>query len=592
MIQSTQRSKAARSCARSCAQKRLVAVLGERAEQVLEPLAAPVWIALDVEEDVARGRRRQPREAAAGGAGQALVQRHVGVTALHLQPRLLAEPGERGGRDAGQRDAGRHVGQLGDPSHPGRLERDRLRARDPGDQREVVVGAAPVAAARPPVAVGAVLDGVGVRRRCALAVGLQGAEEAALDAVGVGLEVARAERARLVRAEHHVHALGRDPLDLPGHRGVEEQLEDHVRLGVRRELGVGRLVGVRPEVRRAAHLEQEVGGPAPVAGHERGLVDDVAAGPHRLGGRLRRAVAGRDLLDVEAALAQLRQVGALVLAPALGHQLGVRARDPLQQDLALGAREVQRRPVLAGEEVVEVARGEQEASAALQHRRHLPGRSGRMRGREPARPGRCTGDMRTPLVLLAIAAVALGPAAAASAKEIDKVKVCGADGCHDVTDRTTMAITDGGPPTGCARRGDAVLPDQGQHEGAEGESIPGWSFVWVPAAELIGLEDGTWTTAAEHDGRRAEAGHARHRAAAGVQARAARADPRGDAGGRVRAGDAARRRRRRAADRRLGAARRGRPRPDRAARARHRVRPRPARRVGPRRVVAPAAGEA
>ena len=70
-----------------------------------------------------------------------------------------------------------------------------------------------------------------------------------------------------------------------------------------------------------------------------------------------------------------------------------------------------------------------------------------MRGREPARRGRCTSDMRTPLVLLALAAVALGPAAAASAKEIDTVKVCGADGCHDVTDRTTMAITDGGPPT-------------------------------------------------------------------------------------------------------------------------------------------------
>jgi len=55
--------------------------------------------------------------------------------------------------------------------------------------------------------------------------------------------------------------------------------------------------------------------------------------------------------------------------------------------------------------------------------------------------------MRTPLLLIAIAAVALGPAAAASAKEISAVKVCGADGCHDVTDQATMAVTDGGPPT-------------------------------------------------------------------------------------------------------------------------------------------------
>jgi hypothetical protein len=49
-------------------------------------------------------------------------------------------------------------------------------------------------------------------------------------------------------------------------------------------------------------------------------------------------------------------VGALVLAPALGDQLRVRARDALQQDLAAGAGEIQGRPVLAGEEVVQVAR--------------------------------------------------------------------------------------------------------------------------------------------------------------------------------------------------------------------------------------------
>jgi hypothetical protein len=116
-----------------------------------------------------------------------------------------------------------------------------------------------------------------------------------------------------------------------------------------------------------------------------------------------------------------------------------------------------------------------------------------MLGREPARPGRCTGDMRTPPVLLAIAAVALGPAAAASAKEIDKVKVCGADGCHDVTDRTTMAITDGGPPTGRPDEATPFYRVKISMKEPGGESIPGWSFIWVPAAELVGQEDGTWT---------------------------------------------------------------------------------------------------
>jgi hypothetical protein len=101
--------------------------------------------------------------------------------------------------------------------------------------------------------------------------------------------------------------------------------------------------------------------------------------------------------------------------------------------------------------------------------------------------------MRTPLVLLAIAAVALGPAAAASAKEIDTVKVCGADGCHDVTDRTTMAITDGGAPTGWPDEATPFYRVKISMKEPGGESIPGWSFLWVPAAELIGQEDGTWT---------------------------------------------------------------------------------------------------
>jgi len=104
--------------------------------------------------------------------------------------------------------------------------------------------------------------------------------------------------------------------------------------------------------------------------------------------------------------------------------------------------------------------------------------------------------MRLPLpqlVLLALAAVALGPAATASAKEIDKVKVCGADGCHDVTDRTTMAITDGGPPTGSPDAATPFYRVKISMKEPGGESIPGWSLVWVPAAELIGQEDGTWT---------------------------------------------------------------------------------------------------
>jgi len=101
--------------------------------------------------------------------------------------------------------------------------------------------------------------------------------------------------------------------------------------------------------------------------------------------------------------------------------------------------------------------------------------------------------MRTPLVLLATAAVALGPAAAASAKEIDKAKVCGVDGCHDVSDQATMAVTDGGPPTAWPDEATPFYRVKVSMKVPEGESVPGWSFLWVPAAQMIKQEDETWT---------------------------------------------------------------------------------------------------
>ena len=171
------------------------------------------------------------------------------------------------------------------------------------------------------------------------------------------------------------------------------------------------------------------------------------------------------------------------------------------------------------------------------------------------------------------------------------MKVCGADGCHDVTDRATMAITDGGPPTAWPDEATPFYRVKISVKVPEGESVPGWSFLWVPAAEMIAVRGRDVDEPAEHDGRRAEAAHARHRAAAGLQARAARADRRPRRRRPRRAGDPARRRRR-PADRRLGAARRGGLGLIAAARARRGVRARPARRVRSGRLVASAAGEA
>jgi hypothetical protein len=100
--------------------------------------------------------------------------------------------------------------------------------------------------------------------------------------------------------------------------------------------------------------------------------------------------------------------------------------------------------------------------------------------------------MRTPIVLLAIAAVALGPAAAASAKEISKVSVCGSDGCHDKTDQATMAVADGGPPTGWPDARSPFYRVKISVKGEDGRTVPGWTFLWVPAAQKVKFEDGTW----------------------------------------------------------------------------------------------------
>ena len=203
-------------------------------------------------------------------------------------------------------------------------------------------------------------------------------------------------------------------------------------------------------------------------------MDHVAAGPHRLDRRLaappRRARSPRRRARARAAAARCarscsRPRSAISSASGRGircSRISPRAR-----------REVQRRPVLAGEEVVEVARGEQEASAALQHRLHHPGGSGRMRAGNRRAAAGVPPTCARPLVLLAAAAVALGPAAAASAKEIASVKVCGADGCHDVTDRATHGRRRRRAAHDAARRAGALLPDQGQDQGRGRREHPG-----------------------------------------------------------------------------------------------------------------------
>jgi hypothetical protein len=106
--------------------------------------------------------------------------------------------------------------------------------------------------------------------------------------------------------------------------------------------------------------------------------------------------------------------------------------------------------------------------------------------------------MRAQIAVLTLTAALALPAAAA-AKEIQSVQACGADGCDDVTNIASPAALDGGgrgnPPAGAApffRFKVAVKA---------GEGRSGWSFLYVPSAQKVRADDGTWmnpTTASLH----------------------------------------------------------------------------------------------
>ena len=179
MMRSISRSKARRSpssensfaasrdqIAREC----LVHV--QQAEQVVEPVVEGVWIALDVEEQVAGRRRRQRCQPA---IDVDLAARWEQELVLALRPRGDPPAGSVPARGRGRarprrlpRAAAPSAAEVaerfegGDAAH---AERPPLAGRDPGDEAQVVVLAPPLRAFGRPAADVAVLDGLRVRRR-------------------------------------------------------------------------------------------------------------------------------------------------------------------------------------------------------------------------------------------------------------------------------------------------------------------------------------------------------------------------------------------------------------------------------------------
>lgn len=133
-------------------------------EQILEALRSDERRAFDVEEDVAGRGLRQARKAAPRLAGPQFVVWLVPDAPLELDARLLAGALVGGGRSAlglaPQRE--RLLGERLKPSDAPALYFAALADREAGDEREVVVFAAPRRAVQPPPADVAVGDGLRV----------------------------------------------------------------------------------------------------------------------------------------------------------------------------------------------------------------------------------------------------------------------------------------------------------------------------------------------------------------------------------------------------------------------------------------------
>ena len=98
--------------------------------------------------------------------------------------------------------------------------------------------------------------------------------------------------------------------------------------------------------------------------------------------------------------------------------------------------------------------------------------------------------MQRTLVLAAVAALALAAAPAASAKEIAKAEVCGADGCSAAAGDDRQVLGHGGasrtPPAAAPFYMVRIAVDTGDGRKER------WEMTAVPERRALRAEDGTW----------------------------------------------------------------------------------------------------
>jgi hypothetical protein len=97
--------------------------------------------------------------------------------------------------------------------------------------------------------------------------------------------------------------------------------------------------------------------------------------------------------------------------------------------------------------------------------------------------------MRTAIVVLALA---LAVPAAAAAKEVTSIDLCGSDGCTRIADHAALRAFEQGSAMAAAAPADpqrSYLLRVRLREG-DAASVHGWTSRWLPSAGLIASEDG------------------------------------------------------------------------------------------------------
>ena len=156
-----------------------------------------------------------------------------------------------------------------------------LAAGDAGDQREVVVGAAPLRAGLLPLADAAVIDRLWVSVRRGDRVRL----EPPPDGTVVRRVLRNPEARRVlaaVSAERQMHPLGFNALRLRQQIRVQKNLHQRLALRTAGQLRIEHLVGPSAQRTRPVHPEQEVGiaAPPPAVVLQAPLVDHVGPATH------------------------------------------------------------------------------------------------------------------------------------------------------------------------------------------------------------------------------------------------------------------------------------------------------------------------